>query len=215
MSPESQPAARRRGRPAKRQLIVDAARRVFLRHGYTDTSIEMIAAEAEASKQTIYNHFEGKEQLFAAVVRAVQQSVMTDSETLFAARFTETGDVEQDLRAAFRLMTELNLSGDVAAFRRLVTIEQLRHPELMREWTQPRPAFESFVAAEIRRQTACGALDVPDSALAARQLITLILNEAINQSRYGLRILTEAEIGRIVDDGVDFWLRAYRADGSR
>uniref|UniRef100_UPI003A0FFCC8 TetR/AcrR family transcriptional regulator n=1 Tax=Frankia sp. Cr1 TaxID=3073931 RepID=UPI003A0FFCC8 len=41
------------GRPDKRRAIIDAARRVFLCNGFTDTSVDAIAAEAGVSKQTI------------------------------------------------------------------------------------------------------------------------------------------------------------------
>lgn len=210
MSPENQAAVRGPGRPAKRDLIVAAATSVFLRRGYADTTIEAIAAEADTSKQTIYNHFEGKQQLFAAAIQAVQQSVAADSRALFAENFAETGDLGQDLRAAFRLITALIVRGDVAAFRRLVITEQIRHPELMQEWQQPRPGFELSFAREVERQAALGAIDADDPALAARQLITLVFSEAVSQSRYGLRPLTDTEIGAIVDDGVTMWLRCYR-----
>ncbi|MFC7645075.1 TetR/AcrR family transcriptional regulator [Streptosporangium lutulentum] len=192
-------------------MIVDAAKRVFLRHGYADTSIEVIAAEAGVSKQTIYNHFEGKEQLFAAVVQMVQQGVVEDSEAVFAEKFEDTGDIDQDLRTVFRLMVRLNLGGDVAAFRRLVVIEQMRQPELMEKWTQARPAFELSIRQEVEQQVRLGVLDVDNLDLAVRQLIVLVLNEAIDRSRYGLCELSDAEVAAIVDDGVTMWLRCYRA----
>lgn len=210
MSPESQGATRRPGRPAKRQVIVDTARRVFLLHGYAHASIDEIAAEAGVSKQTIYNHFEGKEELFAAVVREVQHSVSTSMAGLPTGRFTATGDFDRDLRTAFRQMTRLNLSGDVAAFRRLVIGEEMHHPELMGTWRQVRPAFELILVGEIERQTGLGVVEVDRPDLAARQLIMLILNEAIDRSRHGLRELSDEEIGTIVDDGVDMWMRCYR-----
>jgi AcrR family transcriptional regulator len=190
---------------------VTAATSVFLRHGYADTTIEAIAAEADTSKQTIYNHFDGKEQLFSAAIQAVQQRVAADSMALFAANFAETGDIDHDLRLAFRLITQLIVRGEVAAFRRLVIAEQLRHPELMAEWTQPRPSFEQAFAREVERQAALGTVQVDDPVLAARQLTTLVFTEAATRSRYGLYPLSDAEIGVIVDEGVDLWLRAYRA----
>ncbi|MCZ9347827.1 TetR/AcrR family transcriptional regulator, partial [Streptomyces sp. TRM76130] len=57
-----------RGRVAKREAITRAARAVFGREGFTAAGIETIAAEAEVSTRTIYNHFTGKEELFAAVI---------------------------------------------------------------------------------------------------------------------------------------------------
>ncbi|GAA2084761.1 TetR/AcrR family transcriptional regulator [Actinomadura alba] len=188
---------------------------MFLERGYADASIDLIAAEAGVSKQTIYNNFEGKERLFAAVVQTVQHTVATGPEGTFAERFEVTGDFDRDLRAAFRMMTRLNLSEDIAAFRRLVITEQIRHPELMREWRQPRPALELALTQEIERQTGLGTVDVDDPGLAARQLIILIFNEAVERSQYGLRELPEHEIATIVDDGVDMWMRCYRRDPMR
>jgi AcrR family transcriptional regulator len=176
----------------------------------TDTSIEMIAAEAGVSKQTIYNHFGGKEQLFRAAIQAVQEAAVADSAARFAERFEETGDIDRDLRAAVGLAAQLVVREDVAAFRRLVITEQLRHPELMAEWTQAAPALEQFFAREIERQAGLGTVEVADPGLAARQLIMLVFNEAVSQSRYGLRPLSDAKLGAIVDDGVDMWLRCYR-----
>lgn len=50
-----------------------------------------------------------------------------------------------------------------------------------------------------------------DSALAARQLMLLLLTDALTRSFFGARPLPNVEIDEIVDTGVDLWLRAYRA----
>ena len=46
-------------------LILDAARRLFLEHGYAVTSMDVVAQLAGVSKATVYARFESKEQLFA------------------------------------------------------------------------------------------------------------------------------------------------------
>jgi AcrR family transcriptional regulator len=46
------------------QSILDAARKVFLAKGYTKTTMDDIALEAEITKPTIYQYFETKEQLY-------------------------------------------------------------------------------------------------------------------------------------------------------
>ena len=61
------------GRPkdlAKRQAILDAAKILFLSHGYANTSMDAVAAEAGVSKLTVYSHFNDKETLFSAAVMA-------------------------------------------------------------------------------------------------------------------------------------------------
>ncbi|WP_347904388.1 TetR/AcrR family transcriptional regulator [Pseudomonas purpurea] len=61
------------GRPkdlAKREAILDAAKRLFLSKGYASTSMDAVAAEAGVSKLTVYSHFNDKETLFSAAVMA-------------------------------------------------------------------------------------------------------------------------------------------------
>ena len=60
------------GRSAKkRQAIIRAATALFLRDGYRGTSMDQVAAAAAVSKQTVYKHFEDKEQLFRDIVLEV------------------------------------------------------------------------------------------------------------------------------------------------
>ena len=61
------------GRPkdlAKREAILEAAKRLFLSNGYASTSMDAVAAEAGVSKLTVYSHFNDKERLFSAAVMA-------------------------------------------------------------------------------------------------------------------------------------------------
>jgi TetR/AcrR family transcriptional repressor of mexJK operon len=200
----------RPGRPDKRHAIIDAAKEVFLRQGFTDTSVDVIAAEAGVSKQTVYNHFGDKTKLFTAVIEAAQEEAASAAEERFAAFFRESGDLEVDLRAAARIWTDLVLAPEVAGLRRVIIAEQWRHPEIAAEWSRPRTMFEDALAAGIEPYVESGALDIPDIHLAAHQLILLTVHEALHASHFGLHTLPEREIRRIVDDGTDMWLRSYR-----
>ena len=54
-----------------RAKIVDAARRLFNRHGFAGVSIDDIMGEAGLTRGGFYNHFGTKEELYAAVVSRV------------------------------------------------------------------------------------------------------------------------------------------------
>jgi AcrR family transcriptional regulator len=54
----------------KRNVIVDAALRAFLEEGYEGSSVNRIAEDAGVSIKTLYRHFTGKDDLFAAVMSA-------------------------------------------------------------------------------------------------------------------------------------------------
>lgn len=71
--------------PACVSRILEAALDVFSEHGY-GASIEQVASRANVARQTIYNHFGGKQVLFeAALERAMAElfaNVKTDHENL-------------------------------------------------------------------------------------------------------------------------------------
>jgi AcrR family transcriptional regulator len=52
----------------RREQLLDIGRRLFAERGLDGTSIEEIAARADVSKPVVYEHFGGKEGLYAVVV---------------------------------------------------------------------------------------------------------------------------------------------------
>lgn len=56
-------------RERTRQRICEAARELFLRQGFTSTTMEEIANEADLRRSTVYNHFRDKEEILAAIGR--------------------------------------------------------------------------------------------------------------------------------------------------
>ena len=61
---------------ARRAQLVDVGRAVFAKRGYEATSVEEIADRAKVSKPIVYEHFGGKEGLYAVVVdREIEQIV--------------------------------------------------------------------------------------------------------------------------------------------
>lgn len=58
---------------ARREQLVEIGRSLFAQKGFDATSVEEIAAKAKVSKPVVYEHFGGKEGLYAVVVdREVQ-----------------------------------------------------------------------------------------------------------------------------------------------
>jgi len=67
MTSETRGRVRMTGRERREQLI-QVGRALFAEKGYDGTSIEEIAARASVSKPVVYEHFGGKEGLYAVVV---------------------------------------------------------------------------------------------------------------------------------------------------
>jgi AcrR family transcriptional regulator len=67
MTENDRPRVRMTGR-ARREQLLDVGRALFAEKGFEATSIEEIAARAGVSKPVVYEHFGGKEGLYAVVV---------------------------------------------------------------------------------------------------------------------------------------------------
>ena len=52
----------------RREQLLDIGRKLFAQKGFEGTSVEEIASRAEVSKPVVYEHFGGKEGLYAVVV---------------------------------------------------------------------------------------------------------------------------------------------------
>ena len=60
--------SRRLTAAARRAQLIDIGRMLFAKRGFEATSVEEIAARAKVSKPIVYEHFGGKEKLYAAIV---------------------------------------------------------------------------------------------------------------------------------------------------
>jgi AcrR family transcriptional regulator len=69
-----------------RQRIIDTAVRLFTRHSFAGTSLQMIADELEVTKAAVYHHFHTREQLLTAAVEPVLGPLRTIVETAEAQR---------------------------------------------------------------------------------------------------------------------------------
>jgi AcrR family transcriptional regulator len=61
----------------RRQQLLEIGRRLFAERGFEGTSIEEIAAQADVSKPVVYEHFGGKEGLYAVVVDREVERLLT------------------------------------------------------------------------------------------------------------------------------------------
>ncbi len=68
-APDARPPKRTRMTSAeRREQLLEIARRVFAERGFDGATVEEIAARADVSKPIVYEHFGGKEGVYAVVV---------------------------------------------------------------------------------------------------------------------------------------------------
>ena len=192
---------------SKAESILAAAKRSFLAAGFGAVSMDTIAREAGVSKATVYAHFDGKEELFGAVIER-------ECERYFA-RFSvselDPCDVRASLMVLGRRFLELLLSPDALALHRIILAEVTRFPVLGKVFWRAGPERERVqIEAFLKRAIASGTLTPADTRLAAEQFVALIRGDI--QLRHLLRLEGDADrrgIGAAVDDAVATFLRAF------
>src|SRR5499433_1460430 len=196
------------GKAAK---ILDAARRVFMADGYGAASMDAIAKAASVSKATVYAHFAGKDQLFAAIIaeRCRAHSAIPELEDV------ERATPEEALLALGRSFASLVLAPEVLDLYRIVVAETPRFPELGRTLyeTGPKQGI-ARLADYLQRLTDRGLLDVREPDIAARQFFGMIRSDLYLRRLFNI---SDAEVGitveQMVASSVAMFLRAYARRG--
>jgi AcrR family transcriptional regulator len=196
---------------SKRLSIIDAAASVFCREGFGGANIDLIAAEAGVSRQTVYNHHRDKETLFKAVVADVTERSNAGFFATLATFPDHPHDLEADLTDfAFRLTSNCMCGRDSKFLRRLLQNEGDRYPELFEGWREDGPGKTwAALAARFARLAHAGHLDIDDPDLAARQFLALVNADLHVTSMLG-EMPEEAQRQRSAANAVHTFLRAYR-----
>lgn len=198
----------KRGRPvdpAKRAAILETARELFFEHGY-GVGLETIAARAGVSRQTIYNLFESKDDLFAAIVQESSGQI-----TAALAELTPDATPRDVLTAlGISFLTRI-LSDRAVQFQRLLIGSAASFPTLGPTFYANGPGRGlARLTAYLDRETSTKRLAVSDPVLAAEQFFGMLMGH--RSMRRALRIDGEMpveEIRRRVDATVSAFLRAY------
>jgi TetR/AcrR family transcriptional repressor of mexJK operon len=193
----------------KRKAIIAAAREAFLRDGY-GVSMDAVATAASVSKQTIYNHFGSKEELFKAVVDEVAAQLLAplaDPQTTSAA--------PRDALTDFGLTyLRLLLAPSSLALHRIIIAEAPRFPNLTRAIFSSGPdrAITSL-AAHLAEADRRGLLRVPDPERSAEQFFGMV--NGFSQLRALMLVRSDVDEGclrQTVDYAVATFIRAHRPD---
>ena len=111
---------------ARGELILEAAKTLFLKHGYEQTSLEMIIAQAGGSRRSIYHEFGNKQGLLMSVIH---QQVSIHTSTIASIKLTQLAPRDALKEMCFRFVKGLT-SGTVMSLFRLAIQMVPNHPEI-------------------------------------------------------------------------------------
>jgi TetR/AcrR family transcriptional regulator, mexJK operon transcriptional repressor len=199
------------GRSArKRAAIIDAARTMFLQHGYAATSIDQVAALASVSKPTVYGHFTDKADLFRAIM--TMDILRADEEGRAALdEIVGSDDLAAALRTFAREHVTTVLHPTLVQMRRIVIGEARRFPDLARAWYDTAIVRTTDTLAELFGELASrGRLLVDDPRIAADHFNWLVLSIPLNRAMFVAEVeFARGELERYADEGVRAFLAAY------
>jgi TetR/AcrR family transcriptional repressor of mexJK operon len=192
--------------------VLRAATTVFLSHGFSAASTDMIQREAGVSKSTVYAHFANKEALFVAVIEA---ECAAFRETVHNIAF-EPGNLRRTLTNFGRAYLRIVLSPTGRALFRVVVAEAPRFPALGRTFFLAGPEMiAGLVRQQLARAVEAGTLDVTLVGLdtAANLFASLLRSDAQLQCQmHPGSTPSEAQLDRWVDVAVTTFLAAYGRD---
>ncbi len=193
---------------AKREQILEAASTLFVQHGYTDTSMELVAQHAGVSKQTVYSHFGNKDELFTAAIQCKCRRYELND--LFVA----TGGVLRErLLDIGRQLVQLMLSEEACRVHRTCIAQVDTQPQAAELFFAAGPQTVITGMSEmLAREAASGRLSIANPRHAAIQFLLMVQGEARIRSELGIEPqLGDAEIDAYIVSSVDLFLRGYSA----
>jgi TetR/AcrR family transcriptional regulator, mexJK operon transcriptional repressor len=207
-------AVHRSGRPkdvAKRDAIVDAARRLFASQPFDLVTMETIAKLARVSKMTVYSHFRDKETLFETIVLATSDQMIS---SLSAP--DQTGGLRERLLAVGTIVLSVILGSDICTMAHTLPAALRANRDLADRFYAAGPGrVRAALAAIIAEAAARGELAVDDADRAADDLVSLWEGSMPAKIAFGIvGLSTPEEIRLRAERGTDVFLRAYRPSGS-
>lgn len=193
----------------KRQDIVDAAIEAFQANGYQATSMDRIAAMAQVSKRTVYNHFDSKEALFEHINDCLMAELLRAGDVAYQAG--------QPLAPQLTLLAQREVaamsSDRFLAFARCALSAYFHAPEMASRAWQRVQASERGLERWLRAAQADGRLSVPEPRDTARRFSAMLKEFLLwPQLLFGAPVADQAQRDRAIEAAVNTLILSCQAD---
>lgn len=184
------------------QRLIQAAAETFMEEGYR-ASIDRIAKRAGVARQTIYNHFPSKEDLFSEVANIIVNTILVSLDGA-------TGDVRERLMRFALVLRQRVLSDEGIGMFRTIIAEVPRFPALGQAFLEKGPEqtirrLADFISGAMN----AGTLRRDEPLFAAEMLLSMLEGFYRTRRLFGAPMLSAEEEQEKVARIVDCFLRAY------
>lgn len=204
---ETKPGRRVAGQdPAKRNQILDGAKRCFLEVGFDAASMNDLTAAAGVSKGTLYVYFEDKAAILMSLIEREKRAALSA-----AADVLNSGGPTRDVLTRFGIHVTTNLTSDVVikAQRMVLGIAE-RMPEVAQTFFAGE-TFSAHTTLKDYLDARPDQFDIADTDLASRQFLELSMASIYKRRLFGnlATPASDAQIARVVASAVDIFLSYY------
>ncbi|HVY50291.1 MAG TPA: TetR/AcrR family transcriptional regulator [Devosia sp.] len=192
--------------PAKRNQILDGAKRCFLEMGFDAASMNDLTAAAGVSKGTLYVYFEDKAAILSGLIEREKRAALSA-----AANALNAGGTTREALTRFGIHVTTRLTSDeVIRAQRLVLGIAERMPEIAQRFF----ASDTFSAHQSLKDfldARPDQFDIADTDLASRQFLELSMASIYKRRLFGnlATPASEEQIARVVAAAVDIFMSYY------
>jgi|JI10StandDraft_1071094.scaffolds.fasta_scaffold133495_2 TetR/AcrR family transcriptional repressor of mexJK operon len=199
--------------PAKAAQVMEAGSKLFTEQGFGAVSMDQVAKTAGVSKATVYAHFQSKEQLFVAIVRA---ACLSYAENVMP-EVRDAPDMRSALTRIGRSIAGFLMAPRTMAIYRVIVAEGPRFPELAQRYYETGPRnFKRLLTQYLKDAVAQGLLKIENPRLASDQFCSMVRGPLYMQVLLGLKDDPDLlDVDTVVDGAVEVFLRSYGADAKR
>lgn len=192
----------------KRDAIIQAAIGEFRERGYEATSMDKVAARAEVSKRTVYNHFASKETLFAECLDTLWQSCDPGLDQGYKA----DSPLRDQLAALLAAKVAMLRDPSFLDLAKVAVAEAIHSPERAQVIVQRIGKREQGLNHWLAAALADGRLKPLDPDMAAQQLHGLLKTFAFwPQLTMGAPLLSDGEAKAVIESALEMFLACYQA----
>jgi AcrR family transcriptional regulator len=198
---------RKDARPAE---LLDAALDVFFEKGFAAARLEDIAARAGVSKGTLYLYFDGKEDIFDALIRAIPQANVEQARAVAADPSLPADEL---LGRVLRFVGHMIRDPRMAKFPRLIVGEAGNFPNLAE--TYKREVISrgvGMLTAIIERVIAEGSLRPVSAQHAAYAAIAPLLFTAIWRTTFERFEAEPLDADAFIEQHIETFLRGLKTE---
>ena len=191
---------------AKRQQILDAAINLFTEQGFATTSMDLIAKNANVSKQTVYSHFGNKDDLFSASIEQKCESLH-----ILDLSLHDLSNPQAILLQLAHRLIDVIASKEACAVHKICAFESNTYPQVSDIFYQAGPLRVTNQVIQLmgtlHQQKI---LTIENPRHAALQFLNMIKGELWMQIEFNIKErISPEEVDEYLRDSVDFFIRGY------